>query len=229
MSYRVEQLSENVTLYCGDSAELYASLPREAGVCSDPPYGINYQHGTRRGGRKMGTDGCAIVGDDKPFDPAPWLQFRETLVWGAEHFKSRLPDGGRWLVWNKRRVGVVRDQGSVENAWHSVAGVTRLIDHPWDGADLGCERGQPRVHSNQKPVEVMVWCLGFMSSQHIIDPFMGSGTTGVACVRQGLAFTGIEIDERHFDNACRRVAEEISRPRLFSAPSTPVYRQEALL
>lgn len=180
------------------------------------------------GGRVMGTDGLSIVGDDQPFDPAPWLTFGECLFWGAEHFKNRLPDGGRWLVWNKRRLGVVRDQGCVENAWHSINGVTRLFNHPWDGADMGSERGQARWHSNQKPIDVMRWCIGeFVAGQLILDPFMGSGTTGVAAVSLGRKFVGIEIEPKYFNIACRRIADEIGRPRLALDIAPPSAKQEA--
>jgi site-specific DNA-methyltransferase (adenine-specific) len=206
MSERVEHIG-SATLYLGDSLALLDGLPRSAGVVADPPYGISYCHGARGGGRLMGTDGLAIVGDDRPFDPAPWLTFSESLFWGAEHFKHRLPSGGRWLVWDKRRPGVVRDQGCVENAWHSVAGVTRIFRHPWDGADTHTERGEARVHSNQKPVDLLSWCLGFVEATTIIDPFMGSGTTGIACARHARKFIGIEIEPRYFDIACRRIEE----------------------
>lgn len=218
----------DATLILGDSLALLPTLTHIGAVVSDPPYGIAYQHGARRGGRRMGTDGMAIVGDDKPFDPAPFLGFQEVLLWGAEHFKSRLPDGGRWLVWNKRRPGVVRDQGCAENAWCSNSGVVRLFNHPWDGADLGSERGEARVHSNQKPVDLMRWCLGFIQSQTILDPYMGSGTTGVACVDLGRRFVGIEIDPAHFDVACHRVEQAYRQPRLFpDQPIKPV--QQSLL
>ncbi len=223
---RTEHLSDSVTLYLGDNRDLRAAFPRAGAVVTDPPYGIAYCHGARAGGQLMGTDGQSIVGDTEPFDPAPWLGF-ECLFWGAEHFKSRLPDGGRWLVWNKRRVGVVRDQGCVENAWHSIDGVTRLIEHPWDGADMGHERGQPRWHSNQKPIDVMKWCLGFVQARTIIDPYAGSGTTGIAAVKVGRPFIGVEIDAKHFDVACRRIADALASPDMFvekparSGPAEP--------
>jgi site-specific DNA-methyltransferase (adenine-specific) len=218
VSGRVEIIGD-ATLILGNSVDLLDRLDRSWSVVGDPPYGISYQHGARRGGRLMGTDGKGIVGDDVPFDPAPWLEFRETLLWGAEHFKTRLPVGGRWLVWNKRRPGVVRDQGCAENAWCSVPGVVRLFSHPWDGADLGSERGEARTHSNQKPVDLMRWCLGFMSGEVILDPYMGSGTTGVACVTTGRRFVGVEIDPTHFETACRRIEAAYRQPRLFDEPA----------
>ena len=226
---RIETIG-NATLYLGDCMALRDSLPPVDSVVTDPPYGISYKHGARAGGRLMGTDGMAIVGDDKPFDPSPWLAYPEAVFWGAEHFKNRLPDGGRWLVWNKRRLGVVRDQCCVENAWCSVNGVTRLIDHPWDGADMGRERGQPRLHSNQKPIDVMRWSIGFVEGQTILDPYMGSGTTGVAAINMGRKFVGIEIDPEHFASACKRIEAAVNQPdMLVGLEKRAVEIQKALL
>jgi site-specific DNA-methyltransferase (adenine-specific) len=74
----------------------------------------------------------------------------------------------------------------------------------------------------------MAWCLGFVpTAQIIIDPFMGSGTTGVACVRRGRRFVGIEIDEGYFEIACRRIEAETRQPRLFAEPA-PVAVQGGL-
>lgn len=75
----------------------------------------------------------------------------------------------------------------------------------------------------------MQWCLGFLpDAETILDPFMGSGTTGVACANLGRRFIGIEIEPRYFDIACRRIADAYKQPRLFE-DEKPVYRQEALL
>ena len=213
---RIERIGE-ATLYLADCRDVLPMLDRQAAIVTDPPYGINYQHGLRRGGRLMGTDGMSIMGDDQPFDPAPWLGFSECLFWGAEHFKHHLPSGGRWLVWDKRRPGVVRDQGCVENAWHSVGGVTRIFRHPWDGSDMHTERGDVRVHSNQKPVELMRWCLDFTTAGCVIDPYMGSGTTVIACGRFLIRCIGIECDPRCFDIACRRIEAAQRQGDLFTA------------
>lgn len=174
-------------------------------MVTDPPYGISYCHGVRKGGIKEGTDGISIIGDDVPFDPEPFLKFGESLMWGAEHFKSRLPDGGRWIVWDKRPNGVVRDQSCCESAWCSNPGVSRCFRLMWDGFNKDSERGEIRFHSNQKPVSLMEWCLDFVVGRVIADPFMGSGSTGIACIRNERPFIGIEKDPKFFDIACKRI------------------------
>jgi DNA modification methylase len=77
-----------------------------------------------------------------------------------------------------------------------------------------------RVHPTQKPVALMQWCLGFLpDARTILDPFMGSGTTGVACVKLGRRFIGIEIDESYFEIACKRIRDAYAQPDMFIEPA----------
>lgn len=76
-----------------------------------------------------------------------------------------------------------------------------------------------KEHPTQKAVFIMEWCLGFLTdAETIIDPFMGSGTTGVACANLGRKFIGIEIEEKYFDIACKRIETAYLQPRLFAEP-----------
>lgn len=222
---RVERLSESVVLYCGDCREILPTLGRVDAVVTDPPYGIRYSPGAGGGGirakngaryEKRFTGKDVVIGDDRPFDPAFLLSLDvPTIMWGGNHFASRLPDSPSWLVWDKRRGTTTNDFADCEIAWSNLGQPARCIPHLWNGMLRDSERGVPRVHATQKPIEVMEWCLKFVpANAGILDPFMGSGTTGVAAVRSGRAFTGIEIDEKYFDIACRRIADELARPRL---------------
>ncbi len=77
-------------------------------------------------------------------------------------------------------------------------------------------------HPTQKPVELMEWCIGFLpNAQTILDPFMGSGTTGVACVKTGRKFIGIELDHDYFEIACDRIQKAVDQPDLFIAKPKP--------
>ncbi len=83
-------------------------------------------------------------------------------------------------------------------------------------------------HPTQKPVGVMKWCLKQLPSncRTILDPFMGSGTTGIAAVKGGYSFTGIEIDPTYFEIACRRISEAHRQPDLFIESSAPLKQEE---
>jgi site-specific DNA-methyltransferase (adenine-specific)/modification methylase len=85
-------------------------------------------------------------------------------------------------------------------------------------------------HPTQKPIELMQWCIQQLPSDaaSILDPFMGSGTTGVACVQLGRKFIGIEIEPKYFDIACHRIADELKRPRLPLAEKPQAPQQQAL-
>ncbi len=235
---RIEHLAEGVTLLLGDCRLIAPTLPRPAAVISDPPYGQAYKGGGGGLGLASKLQWEMIEGDDEPFDPSELCAMADNvLLWGAHHFHARLPDAGRWLFWDKR-VGAVpeRSFGCGEMAWHSQPGVVRVCRLLWDGicAQAGSkeEIATGRVHATQKPVALMEWCIQqarVPAGGLILDPYMGSGTTGVAAVRMGHAFTGIEIEPRYFDTACRRIAAELARPRLplEEPPQKPV--QEVML
>jgi hypothetical protein len=92
-------------VYCGDSLELLkAGLLKCDAIVSDPPYGIGFQHGGGGRGLSCGSRTEKIIGDDRPFDPSPWVDAakeKPVVLFGADHYKTRLPDGGRFLVWDK--------------------------------------------------------------------------------------------------------------------------------
>ena len=96
-------------LWLGDCLDVIEALDRRCIVISDPPYGINYNHSGQHGRFKgVGVTKAArdrgnfpVIGDDRPFDPTPWLDFSEVLLWGADHFRERLPASGRFLAFDK--------------------------------------------------------------------------------------------------------------------------------
>jgi site-specific DNA-methyltransferase (adenine-specific) len=211
------------TLYCGDCRDILPSLPPVDCVVTDPPYGIKYVKG------KGGSDGAyrgkvsaansrhhaAIIGDDKPFDPSLLLQFDNVLMWGANHYCKRLPDGGRWLAWNK--LGTIESFDSfsdVEFAWHNKGRASRICNFMWKGGLACVKKGEDngrRYHPTQKPVGLMAWCLdqvGSQPGQTVLDPYMGGGPTGLACIRTGRNFIGIELERQYFDIACQRIQKE---------------------
>lgn len=217
----------NATLYLGDCLELLPSIRKQVdAVVSDPPYGIGFKCGAKaangRIGAKEGTK--AIIGDDQPFDPAPMLELvnsngihdlskgiKPIVLWGADYYKSKLPDVGQFLVWDKScGQGGATTFIDAEFAWMNRRNARCIYRHLWLGmlrAGESLTDGK-RQHPTQKPVELMRWCLETARigiNKTVLDPYMGSGTTGVACVTSGRKFIGIEIDPDYFAIACKRI------------------------
>jgi DNA modification methylase len=218
MTHRVEHLAEGVTLYLGDCREILPTLGRFDACVTDPPYGINITKSNRLAvSRGMGGGDW----DASPIDAATVNLVvgaaDKAIVWGGNYFD--LPPARCFLIWDKLNDG--RDFADIEMAWtniDAVARIKRLRPMNMDGG---------KVHPTQKPVDIMKWCLSLVKGR-VVDPFMGSGSTGVACVKSGNAFVGIEREAKYFDIACRRISDAVSRPDLFiSAAAKPM--QEALL
>ena len=109
-----------------------------------------------------------------------------------------------------------------ELAWTSRNGALREF--------VKCPKGMDKTHPCEKPVAVMEWCLGFLpNAETILDPFMGSGTTGVACVKLGRKFTGIELDPDYFEIACKRIEEAYKQPDMFVEAEKPRAEQMDML
>jgi site-specific DNA-methyltransferase (adenine-specific) len=213
---RVETVG-NATLYLGDSQRMGLNVSCSA-VISDPPYGASYVNGpispssistTRKRIQR------AIVGDKQPFDPTPWLSAPEVIFTGAQYFYDRLPAGGTFHVWNKRGQYKPLDQSDADIIWSKKGGAVRCMNLVWRGICRHVEHAEEIVHPAQKPIALMEWLVG-MTTLPVIDPFMGSGSTGVACARLGRAFIGAEIEADFFEIALERITAEISKGRLFA-------------
>jgi site-specific DNA-methyltransferase (adenine-specific)/modification methylase len=218
MMPRVEQIGR-ATLYLGDCREILPTLPKVDAVVTDPPYGIAYKSGhnssrTGAGAALVRKDGNfkPIEGDRQPFDPALLLALgAPSILWGANHYNDALPRKRRWLIWNKLVGKTPLPSGSdVELAWCSEPGPDRIFDHLWRGIMRAGEENivhTGKQHPNQKPAALMQWCLQFVPAGTTLDPFMGSGTTGVACARAGRDFIGIELELEYFEIACKRIED----------------------
>jgi site-specific DNA-methyltransferase (adenine-specific) len=214
----------NATLYLGDCLQVLATLPPVDAVISDPPYGVKERTARGKAGRGKllrSKDWEPVAGDDRPFDPAPWLDFPVVILWGANNFASRLPDSRGWIVWDKRPNCPSDDNGDCELAFTNLDKVIRKHSQLWRGCMRGGEenlsnRGQLE-HPTQKPVALMRRCIDYAGSPKLIlDPYMGSGTTGVAAVEMGLSFIGVELDPSYFATACERIENAQRQSRLIA-------------
>jgi len=207
----------DATLILGDCLEILPALQRVDALVSDPPYGIGYVHGgSGGGGIGAPVNQKPIHGDDRPFDPTPWTDWigkNPIVLWGASHYKTRLPGGGTFLCWDKScGQGPADVFVDAEFGWMNRKNARCIYRHFWKGALRTREDASARSarsHPSQKPVELMRWCLEVARiglGKTVLDPYMGSGSTGVACVTTGRRFVGIEIDPDYFDVARRRIA-----------------------
>ncbi len=176
-------------------------------IISDPPYGIGYDPSSPSGSKWKNVKG--IVGDSTPFDPRPLLGHVEPVVlFGANNFANRLPNSRRWFVWDKRPGMKSMSFSDCELAWCSTLGPARMIRHVWSGVNRGEERGE-HWHPMQKPIAVMQQIIEVVTKpgDMILVSYMGSGTTGIAALRAGRAFVGVEIQQRWFRAAEIRIRQ----------------------
>lgn len=226
-----------VALYNGDCLEIASSLQGVDALITDPPYGISYYHS---GGGREGTHGLQggdivtakakawsgkesmIIGDDKPFDPTPWLQYPVVILWGGNHFSDRLPKNPKWLIWDKIVVPETYGKFSFadcEMAWTNQKGTARIYKQLWQGCRReGESNAEGKLHPNQKPIALMQWCMDqakLPESCTVLDPYMGSGSTIIAAIRTGRKAIGIEKDPKHFKTSVERITKEIAQGDLF--------------
>jgi site-specific DNA-methyltransferase (adenine-specific) len=219
----------DATLWLGDCLEILPTLGKVDAVIADPPYGINYKtDSTPRMSRHAGKESRPVFGDDQPFNPAPFLGLaKKVVLWGASAYSERLPSNYGWLIWDKQIVGKWSG-GDAETAWTNFLGSNRIFRHRWQGIQRAGEEcpftGGELDHPTQKPVALMRWCIEKAGNPALIlDPYMGSGSTGVAATSMGLGFIGCEIDHGHFATACRRIEQAYKQRPLFDAepPKAP--------
>lgn len=208
---RIEKIGD-ATLYLGDCREILPTLGRVDAVVTDPPYGIaaTWKGGFGHGwGKARDESALRNLWDRAPPSKAIFDHLLsntdQQIIWGGNYFD--LPVSRCWFVWNKPERGF--SLAEAELAWTNRDNVVRVFDCPRSEAG--------RQHPTQKPVALMSWCVA-KTTGIVLDPFMGSGTTGVACANLGRKFIGIEIDPGYFDIACRRIDEASRQERLFTEP-----------
>ncbi len=213
-------ITEKWQVITGDCLEVLPTLAAGSvdAVITDPPYGINIING---GGR--GVNGWRNFKSDGDWDKSRPTQdhfdqikrlARAIIVWGGNYFTDMLPPSQQWLVWDKGQRGF--SLADCEFAWSSQSRASRIYTFP--RARMLKENG---LHPTQKPVDLMIWCLDILrvpQGATVLDPFCGSGTTGVACVQTGRRFIGIEIDPGYADIARARIAMAAEQARQEQLP-----------
>jgi site-specific DNA-methyltransferase (adenine-specific) len=199
---------DGITIYHGDCREIAPSLEYDV-VVADPPYGISHDcNYSGRGNLAVGKVWPDVYDDDKPFDPSPWIT-GPAILWGGNHFASRLPDSGGWLVWDKLRPDDLY-QSTCELAWSNVIRGVRRFTYRWHG--MLRDGDEVLMHPTQKPVALMDWVLSLKWMRDfstVLDPYMGCGPVLVAAKNAGMKATGIEIEERYCETAANRLRQGV--------------------
>ncbi len=216
------------TIYHGNCLELLPDMPKVDLVLTDPQYqlangkkattmnatakrGKNYLKGTTIISKDWGKS----IGDDKPFNPLPFLEIStKVILWGAIHYSSLLPNSTSWLIWDKRDGVTSDDNADCEMAWSNIGGPARIHRQLWKGI---CRAGQENIaiqggkyHTFQKPVNLMMWCIELSKTTGIIlDPFGGSCTTAVAAKQLNRKCIIIEIKEKFCEIGAKRLSQEV--------------------
>lgn len=213
----------NATLYLGDCMDILPMLGKVDAVITDPPYGLGDKWQGGGGSKKsswkfdpseaMAWDGFTSEGVEALATLAP-----EVVIWGGNYYA--MPPSRCWLLWDKKQ----NDDwttGQAEMAWTNLDRPVRVFRF------AQCEQANEgaKYHPTQKPLMLMKWCLKWATGSIVLDPFMGSGTTGVAAIQMGRKFIGIEREPKYFEIACERIAAAAAQGNLFQetqdkAPST---------
>lgn len=253
MAFRKEILAEGVELYNADCREVLPTLAKVDAVVTDPPYEQISQDrvgGIKRndGGKvteKLGFSGIDLIRDDvarlsseicngwalffcTAEGVAPWrdaierhsLKYKTPMIWVKPDAMPKFNGQGPALGYENI---VTAWCGKGHSAWNG-GGKRGVFSY--------CTNDPNRhgAHPTEKPVPLMgeLVSLFTKAEQRVLDPFMGSGTTGVACVKLGRKFIGIEIEPKYFDIACKRISDALKQPDFFVERPKPA-KQEAML
>jgi len=211
-----------VVLYCGDCLEVRPTVAPSIvdAVVTDPPYGVTHKPGRGRMSKVAG----GIVGDEAPPN-LRWVAEWPAVVWGGNNFCDQLPRSTGWLVWDKTNCEKC-EHSQAELAWTNTVRTIRIHRENYSGF---MRQRDGWFHQHQKPPALMMWCLQWLPPRcTVLDPYMGSGTTGIACIRTGRRFIGIEIDPTHYATALARINRELAQPLLPLPPPTPSRTQPEL-
>lgn len=204
-------------LWLGDCRKILPTLAGIYAIVSDVPYGMDYRpndylsknNGHLLGGVVKRRFNEKIQGDNEPFSPAHLLTYPKLALFGAHHYADKLPPSRGWLFWDKKPGGGFdNDFSDGDLIWTNQDKPLRVFRYLWQGAIRQRGDNAPHLHPTEKPVALIKWIieqLDIPAGAVICDPYMGSGTTGVACAELGYDFVGIEILPKYFKPAKERI------------------------
>jgi len=211
----------NATLYLGDCMNILPTLGKVDAVITDPPFGVGnfiQQTGNLRGEKVYWNES---VPPTEFFEILKKISLHR-VIWGANYFNCFEGAGG--LVWVKNQP--MPNMSKAEMASTSWGNKVELINLTWTNYVNTKESNHPC----ERPVGLYKWCIKQVPKQPqtILDPFMGSGTTGVASIQLGRKFIGIEREPKYFDIACKRIEQAAAQGQLFEPVSFKQHQETFL-
>ena len=212
--------TEHGILYCGDCLDILPTLADKSVdlVLTDPPYGIGESNEKNLSRGKWSTptnyghyDWDKSIPSKEVFD-AMISKSKNQIIFGGNYFIEYLTNSSCWIVWDKDNGS--SDFADCELAWTSFKTAVRKFRHKWQGMlQENMKEKDKRYHPTQKPVALFGWCLNNYSKPNdlILDPFAGSGTTALACIRYNRRYTMIEKEEKYCEIAAKRIDTELEQ------------------
>lgn len=245
---RIETIAEGIIVRLGDCRDVMASMPdclRVDAMITDPPYGVSL--GTHLASKDRRTDRVLVKDGYESYDDTP-ENYRAVVVPAIQRGLEMTNDG-RGLVFGVPPAiwelpaptamgGIYLPAACGRNTWGFSSFVHALLYGRAPNLHMGAKHtaiesadiAEKNGHPCPKPLSWMKWAVSLASApgESIMDPFMGSGTTGVAAIQLGRRFLGIESEPKYFDIACRRLEEATRQPDLFVKQPKPIQERLTL-
>jgi site-specific DNA-methyltransferase (adenine-specific)/modification methylase len=198
----------DATLYLGDCMDILPTLDKVDAVITDPPFGVGnfiQQTGNLRGEK---VDWNESAPSAEFFDILKKISTHR-VIWGANYFNCF--EGHGALIWDKRQT--MPDFSKCDIASTSWGVKVEIVQIPWSGF----QAKKFTNHPCERPVDIYKWSIQQVPKfpKTICDPFLGSGSCGVAAIQLGCSFIGIEREPKYFDIACQRIEQAAAQGQLF--------------
>ena len=209
----------DATLYLADCMEVLPTLPKVDAVITDPPFGVGNFVQTSGNVRGRGDfRGLSVEWNELPpppefFDLVKRIS-KHRIIWGANFFNC-FEDKGGAIIWDKAQPMPNFSKADIASCTHFQK--TEIVRIPWTNFNVA--REAETSHQCERPVALYEWCINYIPNvQSVLDPFLGSGSCGVAALRTGRKFIGIEREPKYFEIACKRIQNAVNQGQLFAEP-----------
>jgi site-specific DNA-methyltransferase (adenine-specific)/modification methylase len=206
----------DATLYLGDCMGILPTLDKVDAVITDPPFGVGNFVQTTGNIRGRGELKGKLVQWNESAPTAEFFDFLKEIsthriIWGANFFNC-FEDRGGAIIWDKAQPMPNFSKADIASCTHFQK--TEIVRIPWTNFNVA--REAETDHPCERPVQLYEWCINYLPKiNSVLDPYLGSGSCGVAAIRLGRKFIGIERDPKYFEAACKRIEQATKQEDMF--------------